>query len=85
MYQETIIKKPRKTHLCGMCHKPITNKHFKIVSVCNSDFYSWREHIKCHDMRIKMCRECDYASDCQSSLEECFYEKLTINNTGEQR
>ena len=82
MYKEITVKKGRKKHRCGLCHDYIltTESHIKIATVQDGDFHSWREHYKCKEIKEEMCGDCEYNSDCQSSLEECFDEYVRKEN-----
>lgn len=74
MQQTRIIEKPRKDHICYACGSKISGRHIYNVSVIDGDFYYGRFHFQC-DARInEMCGKCDYSNDCQTSLQDCFYE-----------
>ena len=74
MNQTRIIENPKKDHTCYACGLKITGRHIYNVSVIDGDFYYGRFHFKC-DARInEMCGKCKPNNDCQSSLQDCFYE-----------
>lgn len=74
-YNKRIVKKPRKTYRCELCLKDITGEHYYVSTAQDGVFYYGRQHIECEEIMSGYCSDCDYSSDCESSVEECFYER----------
>ena len=71
-YRISTVKNPRKQHTCNMCNNPITGKHIYIATVQEGIFYSLRIHEECKIRMDTMCSHCEFSSDCQDSVEECY-------------
>ena len=77
---ETVVK-ARKEHRCDMCKGRIEigEGYCRSFSVDGGDNWLLKEHLECKEKREDMCSNCVNKFDCETSLEECFYEKVTKN------
>ena len=74
---ESVVK-AQKDHRCDMCRGMIKagEKYCRTFSVDGGDNWMLKEHLECKEKREAMCSDCTWKFDCESSLEECYFEKV---------
>ena len=69
------INKPSKPHHCYLCNGDIAGGHIKVSGFYDGRFFNNRVHKECEEAAMSMCSECEFNSDCQNDLRECFAEE----------
>ena len=71
-FRERIVQTPRRVYKCYLCGCLIAGKHMYVSASDDYEFHYCRCHISCNEKMVNICSNCDYHSECETDVRECF-------------